>query len=86
MKRQFPISLANGCKIEHLRKYMQKALDHMRSMRELGRYGDGDVSHPDFSRAPSLMKTYKSHRRSELIRLGVASEPVVRSSRLRCGE
>ena len=34
--------------------------------------------HADFSQIPSLRKKYKSHRRSELIRLGLCDEQVAR--------
>ena len=72
MKNQFPRSLEVGCKIEHLRKYQQKCFDHMAALREIGRHGD-------FSGIPALMKKYKSHRRAELIQLGIASEEPKRS-------
>jgi hypothetical protein len=50
---------------------MQRSLDHVTALLELGR-------HADFSKIPSLRKKYKSHRRSELIRLGLCDEQVAR--------
>ena len=50
---------------------MQRSLDHVAALLELGR-------HADFSQIPSLRKKYKSHRRSELIRLGLCDEKVAR--------
>jgi hypothetical protein len=50
---------------------MQRSLDHVTALLELGR-------HADFSQIPSLRKKYKSHRRSELIRLGLCDEKVAR--------
>lgn len=67
----FPVALATACPIGRIRNYMQRSLDHVYALREVGRNGD-------FSRIPALRKTYKSHRRSELIRLGLASDVQVR--------
>jgi hypothetical protein len=50
---------------------MQRSLDHVTALNELGRNGD-------FDQIPSLRKQYKRHRKAELIRLGVESEEVRR--------
>ena len=50
---------------------MKRSLDHVVAFLELGR-------HADFSQIPSLRNKYKSHRRSELIRLGLCDEKVAR--------
>ena len=49
---------------------MQRSLDHVRASLELGRNGV-------FNKIPSLRTIYKSHRRSELIRQGLADENMV---------
>ena len=67
----FPVALATACPIGRLRNYMQRSLDHVRAMIAIGRNGD-------FALIPGLRKVYKSHRRSELIRLGLASDKQVR--------
>jgi hypothetical protein len=71
LKAVFPVALATACPIGRIRNYMQRSLDHVYALQEIGRNGD-------FSLIPSLRKTYKSHRRSELIRLGLASDVQVR--------
>jgi hypothetical protein len=71
LKAVFPVALATACPIGRIRNYMQRSLDHVFALKEIGRNGD-------FSRIPALRKTYKSHRRSELIRLGLASDVQVR--------
>ena len=48
---------------------MQRSLDHVTALLELGR-------HADFSQIPLLRKKYKSYRRSELIRLGLCDENI----------
>ena len=50
-----------------MRNYMRKCMEHQKVLQEIGRHGD-------FSVYPTLVKKYKSHRNSELIRLGHASE------------
>lgn len=67
LNKHFPIALAQACPIARIRKFMQRTLDHARALGELTREGD-------FSLIPSLRKKYKSHRRAELVTLGVASE------------
>ncbi len=67
----FPVALATACPIGRIRNYMQRSLDHVRAMMAIGRHGD-------FGLIPGLRKVYKSHRRSELIRLGLASDIQVR--------
>ena len=71
LKAVFPVALATACPPHRIRNYMQRSLDHVRALQELGR-------HADFSQIPSLRKKYKSHRRSELIRLGLCDEKVAR--------
>jgi hypothetical protein len=67
LKAVFPVALATACPIGRIRNYMQRSLDHVRALLKIGRNGD-------FSLIPSLRKLYKSHRRSELINLGLASD------------
>jgi len=71
LKAVFPVALATACPPIRIRNYMQRSLDHVAALMELGR-------HADFSQIPSLRKKYKSHRRSELIRLGLCDEKVAR--------
>ena len=71
LKAVFPVALATACPIGRIRNYMQRSLDHVRALLKIGRNGD-------FALIPSLRKVYKSHRRSELIRLGLASDVQVR--------
>jgi hypothetical protein len=71
LKAVFPIALASACPISRIRRYMQRSLDHVTALNELGRNGD-------FDQIPSLRKQYKRHRKAELIRLGVESEEVRR--------
>ena len=71
LKAVFPVALATACPPNRIRNYMQRSLDHVTALLELGR-------HADFSQIPSLRKKYKSHRRSELIRLGLCDELVSR--------
>ena len=71
LKVEFPIALRTACPSLRIRNYVQRALDHVKALIELGRKGD-------FNKIPALRKVYKSHRRSELIRLGLATEKVVR--------
>ncbi len=67
LKAVFPVALATACPIGRIRNYMQRSLDHVRALLKIGRNGD-------FSVIPSLRKLYKSHRRSELINLGLESD------------
>jgi hypothetical protein len=69
--KTFPAALATACPPRRIRKYMQRSLDHVRALLELGRNGD-------FSKVTGMRMQYKSHRRSELIRMGLASEVQVR--------
>ena len=46
-------------------------MDHINALLKIGREGN-------FAQIPSLCKVYKSHRRSELIRLGLAADAQVR--------
>ena len=71
LKAVFPVALATACPPQRIRNYMQRSLDHAQSMLTIGRTGD-------FGQIPSLCKVYKSHRRSELLRLGLASEKKIR--------
>ena len=71
LKAVFPVALATACPPNRIRNYMQRSLDHVIALLELGR-------HADFSQIPSLRKKYKSHRRSELIRLGLCDEKLAR--------
>lgn len=71
LKAVFPVALATACPPNRIRNYMQRSLDHVTALLELCR-------HADFSQIPSLRKKYKSHRRSELIRLGLCDEQVAR--------
>ena len=75
LKAVFPVALATACPIGRIRNYMQRSLDHVQALIELGRHGD-------FTKIPSLRKKYKCHRRSELVRLGhrAASEVRTRSA------
>ena len=72
LKAVFPVALATACPPHRIRNYMQRSLDHVRALQELGR-------HADFSQIPSLRKKYKSHRRSELTRLGLCDDKVARN-------
>lgn len=72
LKKTFPAALATACPPHRIRNYMQRSLDHVTALGELGRHGD-------FAKIPGLRKKYKSHRRSELIRVGQASETKARS-------
>jgi hypothetical protein len=67
LKATFPAALENACPVTQIRKYMQRSLDHITALAEIGRDGD-------FDQIPSLRKKYKGHRRAELIRFGLASE------------
>ena len=67
LKAVFPVALATACPIGRIRNYMQRSLDHVRALLKIGRHGD-------FSLIPSLRKVYTSHRRSELINMGQASD------------
>ena len=67
LKAVFPVALATACPVTQIRKYMRRSLDHVDALLELGRHGD-------FDKIPALRKKYKSHRRAELIRLGLESE------------
>ena len=71
LKAVFPVALATACPIGRIRNYMQRSLDDVHALLKIGREGD-------FTQIPSLCKVYKSHRRSELIRLGLASDAQVR--------
>ena len=71
LKAVFPVALATACPIGRIRNYMQRSLDHAQAMLIIGRHGD-------FGLMPSMCKVYKAHRRSELLRLGLASEKKVR--------
>ena len=71
LKAVFPVALATACPISRIRNYMQRSLDHVRALLKIGCNGDFDL-------IPSLRKVFKSHRRSELIRLGLASDVQVR--------
>lgn len=68
LKAIFPVVLATACPIGRIRNYMPRSLDHVRALLDIGRKGD-------FAFITSL---YKSHRRSELINLGLASNVQVR--------
>ena len=70
-KAEFLVALRTACPPIRIRNYMQRSLDHFRALSELGRKGD-------FNKIPSMRKIYKGHRRSELIRLGIANETIVR--------
>jgi hypothetical protein len=67
LKEHFPVALACACPPYRIRRFMQKALDHTQALDELGPDGN-------FSLIPSLRRKYKSHRRAELVRFGLASE------------
>ncbi len=58
--------------IKNIRNYQRRSFDFMAALSEIGRNGD-------FSRIPGLRKKYKSHRTTEMVRLGLASEPQVRN-------
>ena len=73
LKAVFPVALATACPIGRIRNYMPRSLDHVHALLNLGRKGD-------FAIIPSLRKLYKSHRRSELIKLGLASDAQVRET------
>ena len=40
LKANFPVALDTACPITQIRKFMQRSLDHVRALREIGRYGD----------------------------------------------
>jgi hypothetical protein len=63
--------LATACPIGGIHNCMQRSLDHVRTLLDIGRKGD-------FAIITSPRKSYKSHRRSELINLGLASDVQVR--------
>ncbi|KAH8056185.1 hypothetical protein JL720_14253 [Aureococcus anophagefferens] len=67
--RQFPLSLAS-VPISNQRNYMQRSLDIMRALREIGRDGD-------FAKIPALKKQYKSHRQTS----GLAPQAAPRAGR-----
>ena len=67
LKAVFPVALAKACPIGRIRNYMQRSLDRVCALLKIGCNGD-------FALIPSLRKVYNSHRRSELIRLGLASD------------
>lgn len=69
LKRQFPLSLAS-VPISNQRNYMQRSLDIMRALREIGRDGD-------FAKIPALKKQYKSHRQTS----GLAPQAAPRAGR-----
>jgi hypothetical protein len=66
LKAIFPVVLATACPIGRIRNCMQRSLGHVRALLDTGRKGN-------FAINTSLRKLYKSHRRSELINLGLAS-------------
>ena len=72
LKAVFPVALATACPIGRIRNYMQRSLDHVQALIDLGRHGD-------FTKIPSLRKKYKSHRRSEHVRLGHRAASEVRT-------
>jgi hypothetical protein len=74
LKATFPVALETACPVTQIRKYMQRSLDHMTACTEIGRHGD-------FGSIPSLRRKYKSHRRAELVRFGLASEEPKRDRR-----
>ena len=71
LKKNFPIALRTSVPPSRMRNYQRKCMEHMKVLQEIGRRGD-------FSVYPTLVKKYKSHRNSELIRLGHISEAQVR--------
>ena len=71
LKKHFPIALRTSVPPSRMRNYQRKCMEHMKVLQEIGRRGD-------FSVYPTLVKKYKSHRNSELIRLGHISEAQVR--------
>ena len=71
LKAIFPIALESACPISRIRYYTQRSLDHVHELLKIWREGD-------FAQISNLCKVYKSHRRSELIHLGLASDTQVR--------
>ena len=57
LKAEFPVALDTACPITQIRKFMQRSLDHVTALREIGRYGD-------FGRIDGLRKQYKRSARS----------------------
>ena len=69
--RPFPSRFRHGMSPKSNSQLYAALVGHVTALLELGR-------HADFSQIPSLRKKYKSHRRSELIRLGLCDEKVAR--------
>jgi hypothetical protein len=71
LKLNFPVAPREAVPPQTMRNYMRECLEHAAVLQQIGRHGD-------FGEYGSLVKQYKSHRSADLIRLGCASDPVVR--------
>jgi len=71
LKAVFPVALATACDHEQMCCFMKRSLNHAKALTATGRHGD-------FTKYPSLAKSYTKHRDSLRLSMGVDGSPARR--------